>query len=86
MMSVMSCLPETCMSSRVTTCTGLVLVALGLAMREPVTITSSMVVSCGVVDGGDCARACAPAMRLPHREAKNKDPSRSIAFHVFSPS
>jgi hypothetical protein len=45
------------MASRVTTWIGLVLVALGLAMREPVTMTSSMVVSCGAVDGGVCAMA-----------------------------
>jgi hypothetical protein len=42
MMSVMSVLPETRMSWRVTTLMGLVLVAFGAAMREPVTITSSI--------------------------------------------
>src|SRR3954462_14926657 len=60
MMSTMSFLPETTMSWLVTTWTGLGLVAFGLAMREPVTITSSWTASFGGL-GGCCAIAGAQA-------------------------
>src|SRR4051812_3835686 len=76
MMSTMSVLPETLMSSLVTTWMGLVLVAFGLAMRVPVTITSSPAASFGVgsAGGGDCANADAAA--APRMEEQKSRPAR----------